>query len=278
MRRFWIGSFTTGCYSWIGIAWTAAALRSGPRPPDRVRRGESGLARLQSPCRSATDRGRTTASLIGSQPRCFLYGHTVAKALIRGRQVFQLHQSRWWVGGWVGGGRGEGGRQDRTSGAANPSTGFPGIQQRPFVCCPFFCFSWPGGGGGYDGRGTVVLLECAFDGGEVMLFHGGERLGWHHRRYCSLCACSSSAERWVNHQKDSDCSEPRRTFLAQRELPLTESPLPGVGGPGSCFDAALAEEGDPAFQSCWLETLASSLFQITAIHQRSVRTTWPVRG
>ena len=27
-------------------------------------------------------------------------------------------------------------------------------------------------------------------------------------------------------------------------------------------------EGDPAFQSCWLETLVSSLFQMTAIRQR----------
>ena len=40
-------------------------------------------------------------------------------------------------------------------------------------------------------------------------------------------------------------SNPRRTFFAQRELPLTEvkvfCPLHGVGGPGSCFDVALAE-------------------------------------
>ena len=37
---------------------------------------------------------------------------------------------------------------------------------------PFKFFSWPGGGPIYDGRGTVVLLECAFDGFEVSLFQG----------------------------------------------------------------------------------------------------------
>ena len=58
VRRFWIGSFTTQCCSGNGKAWTAAAMRSGPRPPDRVRRAESGLTRLHSQCRS-TDRGRT---------------------------------------------------------------------------------------------------------------------------------------------------------------------------------------------------------------------------
>ena len=35
-------------------------LLPGPRPLDRVRRGESGLTCLYGSCRSATDRGRTT--------------------------------------------------------------------------------------------------------------------------------------------------------------------------------------------------------------------------
>ena len=36
----------------------------------------------------------------------------------------------------------------------------------------FKFFSWLGGGRVCDGRGTVDMLECAFDGGEVSLFHG----------------------------------------------------------------------------------------------------------
>ena len=63
MQRLWIGSFTTQSYSWIGIAWTAAALRSGPRPSDRVRRGESAGTRLYSPCRSATSVGVRCSSI-----------------------------------------------------------------------------------------------------------------------------------------------------------------------------------------------------------------------
>ena len=60
VRRVWIASFTTQCYSWLGKSMdrSRASVRTasaGPRP-----RGESGLTRFCSPSRSATDRGRTT--------------------------------------------------------------------------------------------------------------------------------------------------------------------------------------------------------------------------
>ena len=59
------------------------------------------------------------------------------------------------------------GRQDQTCRSANPRTGFPGIPYAVRVLSLLKFLSWPGGG-----RVTVDLLECAFDCGEVSLFHG----------------------------------------------------------------------------------------------------------
>ena len=149
------------CYSLDGYSMdrSRASVRTasaGPRPERRVW--------IDSPLPpvSVRDRPRQndSASLFGSQPRCFLDGLTAAEALIRGRQVFQLHQSRWCIGVRI-----------RHVGRPTRELAFQ-VSPTPFVCCPLLSFfSWPGGG-----WVTVDLLECAVDGGEASLFRGSERL------------------------------------------------------------------------------------------------------
>ena len=134
---------------WDSVDRSRDAVRTaGPRPERRVCLCSPWVVRDRP---SQND----SASLFGSQPRCFLDGHTAAKALIRGRQVFQLHQSRWCRGVRI----------------RNPRTRFPGVPCAVRVLSPlkFFLARCRRV---YDGRGRVVLLECAFDGGEVRLFHG----------------------------------------------------------------------------------------------------------
>ena len=60
-----------------------------------------------------------------SQPRSFMDWLTACKALIRGRQVFQLHQSRW-------------GRGVRIRHAGRPTRELAlQVSPTPIVCCPF---------------------------------------------------------------------------------------------------------------------------------------------
>ena len=135
MRRVWIGSFTTPCYPWMGFAWTPAALRSEPRAAGlRPERRVWIDSHLQSVSVRDRPRQNDSASLFGSQPRCFLDGLTAAEALIRGRQVFQLHQSRWSRGVRI-----------RHVGRPTRELAFQ-VTPTPFVCCPFqVFFSGPGG-------------------------------------------------------------------------------------------------------------------------------------
>ena len=83
-------------------------------------------------------------------------------------------------------------------------------------------FSWLGGGRIYDGRGAVVLLDCASDRGEVRLFHGVKDLDG---AVGGIARCVyARLQRYVGLiiRRTAPFTEPRRTFLAQRELPLAE--------------------------------------------------------
>ena len=102
---------------------------AGPRPERRVW--------IDSHPQPVSVRGRPrhndSASLFGSQPQCFLDGLTAAEALIRGRQVFQLHQPIWCKGVRI-----------RHVGWPTRELAF-WVSPTPFVCCPFLkFFSWPG--------------------------------------------------------------------------------------------------------------------------------------
>ena len=180
---------------------------------------------------SVRDRPRQndSTSQFDLKPRCFLYGLTAAEALIRGLTSSScISQDSAGTSG-----------TDKWGG--QPENLFSRYPLRRSCPVPFSSFSWPGGGRICDGRGAVVLLECAFDGGEVRLFHGVTT--WMAPSAVLLVTRMLIFDRTLD--LSATVSEPRRTFLAQRELPLTDvkafCPLPGVGGLGSCPDAAPAE-------------------------------------
>ena len=160
---------------------------AGPRPERRV-----WIDSLVQPV-SVRDRPRQTdsASLFGSQPRCSLRVLTTAKALIRGRQVFQLHQARWCRGVGIR----QVGRPTRELAFQVPLRRSRAV---PFKFLCFFFFS----GGGYEGRGGAGLYISAdarpfqFDvfavennsfGGCLVVFVHSPCRRWFARRLFSFC-------------------------------------------------------------------------------------------
>ena len=178
--------------------------------------------------------------------------------------MFQLHQSRWCRGVRI-----------RHVGRPTRELAFQ-VSPTPFVCCPFK-FSWPGACRIYDGCGTVVLLDCASD------FHGvndsdgaiGGMLVMCMHVFGRTLDLSSEGQLLFRTTENVLCTTRASTHRSQ-----------SVPAPSRCrWSGQLLRrrscgvpEGDPAFQSCWLETLVSSLFQMTAIRLRPVRPTWLVRG
>ena len=182
---------------------------------------------------SVRDRPRPndSACLFGSQPRCFLDGLTAAEALIRGRQVFPLHQSRWWGG--------------------QPEYWLSRYPLRRSCAVPFKFFL-AGRRPGSRRRGTVDLLRSTV------------------ARRVSSTPCTTGWDgpfggiaRYVSaHLR----LEGQLVFRTTENVPRasTHGSL-SVLPPSLCrWSGQLLRHrscGVPVFQSCWLETLVSSLFQ-----------------